>query len=320
MGTTAHNFETLLKGANEKTCIINQSLETGNRICCAVVGFNSDEKLESAFHTKPIFGSVKLSWTSSLGLSSSSPFVPICNVSLSDYLASLECSLELLTDQISGITCKLNDMKLVSLISILFPLVLAVLKATNLDLGSNMILDGPKIVEEIPDWVISMKLLFKGKQSVMILDLYAGVSAKVRFSQTLDVNSSIVKVVNTNTFVVLGGNFNEDSAKKSTSFKFCLNLRLVNSFHKHSLVKVLTWSNFRSIKKVINFIFVNQDMASAIADHRVFSVSKFFDTNYKTVSIAIGLGGLLNFHLSVEQRQANRDRWKFRIKDASTDK
>ncbi|KAG9300820.1 hypothetical protein G9A89_003169 [Geosiphon pyriformis] len=45
-----------------KTCVINCSLETGNRTHCVVVCFESNEAMESAFHMKPIFGSVKLSW------------------------------------------------------------------------------------------------------------------------------------------------------------------------------------------------------------------------------------------------------------------
>ncbi|KAG9299623.1 hypothetical protein G9A89_020794 [Geosiphon pyriformis] len=60
--TTAHDLENLLERAGGKTCVINWSLETGNRVRCAVVCFDSDEVLESAFRTEPIFGGVKLSW------------------------------------------------------------------------------------------------------------------------------------------------------------------------------------------------------------------------------------------------------------------
>ncbi|KAG9304118.1 hypothetical protein G9A89_006028 [Geosiphon pyriformis] len=60
---TAHDLGDLFEKASEKTCTINWSLETGNRVCYAVVCFNSDEILESAFHMEPIFGGVKLSWT-----------------------------------------------------------------------------------------------------------------------------------------------------------------------------------------------------------------------------------------------------------------
>ncbi|KAG9297233.1 hypothetical protein G9A89_015484 [Geosiphon pyriformis] len=62
MGTTAHDLGDLLEGAGGKTCVINWLLETGNRVCCAVVCFDSNEILESAFCTEPILGSMKLSW------------------------------------------------------------------------------------------------------------------------------------------------------------------------------------------------------------------------------------------------------------------
>ncbi|KAG9307135.1 hypothetical protein G9A89_016963 [Geosiphon pyriformis] len=51
--TTAHNLGTLLDGAGNKTCIINQFLNTGNRFCCAVIGFESEKNLDSTFCTEP---------------------------------------------------------------------------------------------------------------------------------------------------------------------------------------------------------------------------------------------------------------------------
>ncbi|KAG9307336.1 hypothetical protein G9A89_017164 [Geosiphon pyriformis] len=62
VGTTAHDLGTLLEGIGGKTCIINRSLDSGNRICCVVVGFESKNAMESAYHTEPIFNGVKLSW------------------------------------------------------------------------------------------------------------------------------------------------------------------------------------------------------------------------------------------------------------------
>ncbi|KAG9285950.1 hypothetical protein G9A89_002370 [Geosiphon pyriformis] len=62
VGITVHDLGTLLEEAGGKTCVINCSLETGNKTCCAVVCFESDEAMESAFCTEPIFGGVKLSW------------------------------------------------------------------------------------------------------------------------------------------------------------------------------------------------------------------------------------------------------------------
>ncbi|KAG9302898.1 hypothetical protein G9A89_022314 [Geosiphon pyriformis] len=62
VGTTVHNLGTLLNKAGGKTCTINQLLMTDNRVCCAVVGFESEVDLESTFYTVPVFGSVQLSW------------------------------------------------------------------------------------------------------------------------------------------------------------------------------------------------------------------------------------------------------------------
>ncbi|KAG9300107.1 hypothetical protein G9A89_000847 [Geosiphon pyriformis] len=57
MGTTVHNLGTFLDKVGGKTCVINHSLETGNRFCCAVVCFESVDDLNSAF-----LGGVQLSW------------------------------------------------------------------------------------------------------------------------------------------------------------------------------------------------------------------------------------------------------------------
>ncbi|KAG9292281.1 hypothetical protein G9A89_009093 [Geosiphon pyriformis] len=63
VGTMAYDLGNLLAEAVRKTCVINWSLDTGNRVRCVVVCFENDKVLESAFHTEPIFGGVKLSWT-----------------------------------------------------------------------------------------------------------------------------------------------------------------------------------------------------------------------------------------------------------------
>ncbi|KAG9294564.1 hypothetical protein G9A89_008675 [Geosiphon pyriformis] len=60
--TTAHDLGTFLDRAGRKTCIINQSLVTDNRVHCAVIGFESEVELDSVFHTEPIFGGVQLLW------------------------------------------------------------------------------------------------------------------------------------------------------------------------------------------------------------------------------------------------------------------
>ncbi|KAG9299851.1 hypothetical protein G9A89_003395 [Geosiphon pyriformis] len=70
-------------------------------------------------------------------------------------------------------------------------------------------------VEEVSSQVISVRLLFKDKLSVTFLELYVGASSGVRFGQASEVNSLIAKAVNSSTFVVLGGNFNENESGRS---------------------------------------------------------------------------------------------------------
>ncbi|KAG9287766.1 hypothetical protein G9A89_017361 [Geosiphon pyriformis] len=113
-------------------------------------------------------------------------------------------------------------------------------------------------VEEVPGWVIVICLLFKGKLLVVIIGLYAGAFFAVWFGQVLVINSIIVKVVNSSTFVVS------------------------------------TWGNLWSAEKTLNYIFVSENLLSAVAGHGVGSVSAFFDTNHKAVMMSIELGGLLD--------------------------
>ncbi|KAG9284841.1 hypothetical protein G9A89_003764 [Geosiphon pyriformis] len=57
-----HNLGNFLEGAGKKTCFINHSLETGNKIHYTVVCFDSNKALEFVFYVEPIFGGVKLFW------------------------------------------------------------------------------------------------------------------------------------------------------------------------------------------------------------------------------------------------------------------
>ncbi|KAG9295837.1 hypothetical protein G9A89_009066 [Geosiphon pyriformis] len=153
-------------------------------------------------------------------------------------------------------------------------------------------------VEEIPGYLISVRLLFKGKLSVTILGLYTGALSETRFGQAIEINSFIVKALNSSTFVVLDNDFNKNNSKKSASFRFCLDLGLVNSFGAYLLVKAPTWSNSRGVEKTIDYIFVNSSLSLAVADQNVVFISDYFNTNYKAVVVLIGLGGLLDIHLN----------------------
>ncbi|KAG9305136.1 hypothetical protein G9A89_002593 [Geosiphon pyriformis] len=86
-------------------------------------------------------------------------------------------------------------------------------------------------IKEVPGQVISVQLLFKGKLLVTVLGLYTGASSKTRFGQALEVNSVIAKAVNSSTFVVLGGDFNENESDangpKWIEFRDCLSAKLL---------------------------------------------------------------------------------------------
>ncbi|KAG9284285.1 hypothetical protein G9A89_002095 [Geosiphon pyriformis] len=247
------------------------------------------------------------------------------------HLASLECSLELLADQVSGILVKLGSIKLVSLattsnaspptvlvsvvsgldldmvlndasaVSNLSPLVISDIssiispssfkvlttkvgglesKIVALEVLVESVLEKLDClcsdislarhvckVSEVPGQLLSIKLFFKNKLSVSILGLYAGTSSLVQFSQAGEVNSLIAKTVNKSSFVVLGGDFNEN-----------------------------------------------------VIDHNVVDVNKHFNIDHWAVSVSVGLGSLLDTQLNSLYRQANRDCWKFDFKNADNSK
>ncbi|KAG9292698.1 hypothetical protein G9A89_008286 [Geosiphon pyriformis] len=159
-------------------------------------------------------------------------------------------------------------------------------------------------IEVIPNCVVSIWLLFKNKLLVSVLSLYTNASTGVHFEQASKVNSIIAKTVNTSTFVVLSGDFNECGSGKSASFKFCSGLGLVNLFNGHYLIKAPTWCNSRGAERTIDYIFVSESLFSVVVKHWVGSVSDFFNINHNVVVVLVGL--------------TNKDCWKFKIKDVDS--
>ncbi|KAG9288361.1 hypothetical protein G9A89_021392 [Geosiphon pyriformis] len=138
--------------------------------------------------------------------------------------------------------------------------------------------------------------------------------------KTGEINSLIAKVINESSFVILGGDFNEDSSRKCVSFKKCLELELVNSLIGNPAVKMSTWANFRGVMKTIDYVFVSQNLVNSLVHHGVLNVGKYFDTDHQAVSVSLGLGSLLNTHLFFFRKQANKDHWKFDVENASVAK
>ncbi|KAG9302270.1 hypothetical protein G9A89_008761 [Geosiphon pyriformis] len=175
-------------------------------------------------------------------------------------------------------------------------------------------------VSEVSGQILSVKLLFKNKLSVMILGLYTGASLVVWFSQAGDVNFLIAKTVNESSFMILGSDFNEDDSRKCTSFKKCFDLGLVNALARSLFNKILTWCNSCGIAKTIDYMFIFLNLVNAMVDYNMVSVKNYFDTNHVAISVSVDLSGLLDVQLSLLYKQANKNHWKFDIKNADKGK
>ncbi|KAG9306146.1 hypothetical protein G9A89_016050 [Geosiphon pyriformis] len=175
-------------------------------------------------------------------------------------------------------------------------------------------------ISEVPGQLLSIKLLFKKKLSVSILGLYVGISSVVQFFQAGDINSLIAKAVNKFFFIILGGDFNEDGSCKCASFKKCLNLGLVNSLVGSPAVKKPIWTNSRDIRKTIDYMLISLNLVNVIVNRDVLEVSEHFNTNHQSVSVSVGLDGLLDMQLNSLHKQVNKNQWKFDFKDVDESK
>ncbi|KAG9305299.1 hypothetical protein G9A89_007794, partial [Geosiphon pyriformis] len=167
-------------------------------------------------------------------------------------------------------------------------------------------------VSKVPGRLLSIKLLFKNKLSVSILGLYAGASPVAG-----EINSLIAKAVNESSFVVLGGDFNKNGLHKCANFKKCDDLDLINSLRGSSFVKSFTWCNFCGITKTLDYMFISSNLVGAVVGHGMNSIEDYFDTDHKAVYVSVRLGGLLDVWLNSLCKQANRNCWKYDIKNAS---
>ncbi|KAG9290693.1 hypothetical protein G9A89_011656 [Geosiphon pyriformis] len=142
--------------------------------------------------------------------------------------------------------------------------------------------------------LLSVRLLFKNKLSVSILGLYTGASLVVCFSQAGVINSFIAKVINESSFIIFGGDFNEDGSHKCASFNKCFDLGLVNSLGGSLFVKSPTWCNSCGVAKTIDYVFVSSNLINVVVDRSVAGVDDFFDTNHKAVFVSVSIGELLD--------------------------
>ncbi|KAG9294180.1 hypothetical protein G9A89_021539 [Geosiphon pyriformis] len=175
---------------------------------------------------------------------------------------------------------------------------------------------------------IFMKSKLKGKVCPWLTDKFDGIRV---FTSGLNsgfmgasvlivaskINSLIAKAINKSSFVILGGDFNENGSQKCASFKKCLELGLVNSLIGSPAIKMLTWANSRGVMKTIDYVFVSPNLVNFLVYHGVLDVNEYFDTDHQAVSVSISLSGLLDTHLFSLCKQANKDYWKFDVKNTS---
>ncbi|KAG9294435.1 hypothetical protein G9A89_001940 [Geosiphon pyriformis] len=107
--------------------------------------------------------------------------------------------------------------------------------------------------------------------------------------QTGGINSFIAKTVNESSFVILGGDFNEDDSCRCASFKKSLDLGLVNSLSRSPFAKMPTWCNFHGAFKTIDYVLVSSNLINVIVYHSVDDVGNFFNTDHSVVSISVAI-------------------------------
>ncbi|KAG9293668.1 hypothetical protein G9A89_019005 [Geosiphon pyriformis] len=141
-------------------------------------------------------------------------------------------------------------------------------------------------VLEVPSRLLLVKLLFRNRLSVSILELYAGASLTVCFSQADEINFLITRAVNKFSFVIFSSNFNKNRSHKCASFKKCFDLGLVNSLGGSSLDKLPTWCNSCGVAKTIDYVFLSSNLVNAIMDCDMLDVDDFFNTDHKAVFVS----------------------------------
>ncbi|KAG9291657.1 hypothetical protein G9A89_022076 [Geosiphon pyriformis] len=161
-------------------------------------------------------------------------------------------------------------------------------------------------ISEILGRLLMIHLLFKNKQSVFVLGLYVETSLNKHMIQAGFVNFFIARACNKSIFVILGSNFNKNGNKHSSSFSKCADFGLVNTLVNSSHIKAFTWKNSRSFERTIDYIFVSQSLSNVLVKVCVVDVDEFFNTDYSSVYITIGFGGILDPVLRAIRVQANK--------------
>ncbi|KAG9287393.1 hypothetical protein G9A89_023765 [Geosiphon pyriformis] len=295
--------------------------------------------------------------------------VPFNVSSFNDCLASLECSLELVVDQVSNILKKLSFVDSVPLLSVPYVSPLIASASSVLDLVLDMVLDG----------VLVLLISLLSGVNVIFSD-FSPSSSKVLTTKVCELESKLVALeVSIHLVLVrldpLGSGLGINVLAKQKNIvqwhlsldnmvSFVMETKLCSSVkswivNKFDGVRIFTYSMEKSylgasVAVIINnflacYIFKVEEiprrvilmqllfkdklsitvlglyagasagvrnLASAVVGYVIGSISGFFDTDHKAVTVSIGLSGLLDGYLNSLHKQTNKNHWKFNIKDA----
>ncbi|KAG9305073.1 hypothetical protein G9A89_007713 [Geosiphon pyriformis] len=316
MGTTVHDLSDLVQSYGGKTCCIFRNLISYTQAQCAVICFDSKEARETAICSTPVFKSINLVWA---GLSSSK--YATCDnfghiffgYSDSEKTFGLGFKKRFLCFDLDKRCLVLIYAKKQALVShsVFFggTTWASVVSGSPKNLSSTLFIETNMNIGPVGSSISEVAIL---ASCVSVLKhLFENVS-----DQIANISHKLDRTYNKSTFVILGGDFNEDGNKHSFSFSKCVDFGLVNTLVNSLYIKASTWNNFRGIERTIDFVFISQSLSNALINGQIVDVDEFFNTDYSFVQITIGLGGILDPVLKAICVQANKDKWKFNVKNA----
>ncbi|KAG9296130.1 hypothetical protein G9A89_011983 [Geosiphon pyriformis] len=341
VGTIAHDLSDLLESYGGKTCFIGCNLSSYVHDRCVIVCFGNKASKLAAISSVLVYKDVNLRWA---GLSlacyakckqldhismkcslvaGGSLFRVVSSVSfgagvssdrkssslvsssfdvsgLNDCLAALECSLELLADQVLDILKRLNGVELVPL---------AFFFCVSLPAASV-----PKMSVSNSDMLVDSMLASSDSLPSNVDVSDAGFGFSISKVLTIKMGGLKSKLSALDAFVENVVHWHKESGNM---------MSFVTKTKLHSSIKPWIADRFdgvhiftSGVEKMIDYIFVSKNLLSAVADHKVASVSDFFNTDHRAVVVSVGLGGLLDVCLNSLHKQTNRNCWKFKIKNA----
>ncbi|KAG9285604.1 hypothetical protein G9A89_009244 [Geosiphon pyriformis] len=93
------------------------------------------------------------------------------------------------------------------------------------------------------------------------------------------INFLITKAVNKFSFIILGGEFNENSSYRCANYNKCFDLDLINSLGGGSC-------NSCGVIRVIDYLFISSNLVNLIVSYSMTDVVDYFDTDYKAIAVS----------------------------------